>query len=268
MNNPFFEPKEAELIDSFLKNGYVVFPLEKPTGVDEVRTTILDLACKFLRLDKKPDEKKFFDRVQDFVSVEQLNAFRVSIIQGMATNKSLRPVIYSLAKNSLNWIVGNELAMQRACNLSIQLPKDPSSLLPMHCDTWQGNSPFEVVFWLPLVDCYKTKSMYILPRESTEYVVKHFDKYSKFSAEDLFNEFKSKLIWLDVPKGHGLIFSHAMLHGNVINEESDTRWSMNIRFKPLLSPYSSKELGESFLPITLRGATRIGYQMKEPVLGV
>ena len=27
----------------------------------------------------------------------------------------------------------------------------------MHADTFNGESPFEVVAWLPLVDCYKTK---------------------------------------------------------------------------------------------------------------
>ena len=36
-------------------------------------------------------------------------------------------------------------------------------LLPTHADTWSGDSPFEVVVWVPLVNCYKTKSMYILP---------------------------------------------------------------------------------------------------------
>ena len=52
--------------------------------------------------------------------------------------------------------------MQMRISLSIQLPNDDSSLLPVHADTWSGVSPYEVVVWLPMVDCYKTKSMYIL----------------------------------------------------------------------------------------------------------
>ena len=35
-----------------------------------------------------------------------------------------------------------------------------------------GDSPFEVVVWIPLVDCYKTKTMYILPP-------KHYNKVEK-----------------------------------------------------------------------------------------
>ena len=54
------------------------------------------------------------------------------------------------------------MAMQNSINLSIQLPNDKSSLLAIHADTWSGDS-FEVAVWLPLVDVYKTKSMYILP---------------------------------------------------------------------------------------------------------
>ena len=59
-------------------------------------------------------------------------------------------------------VVGNELAMQNNINLSIQIPNDETSLLPIHSDTWSGDSPFESVLWVPMVNCYNTKSMFIL----------------------------------------------------------------------------------------------------------
>ena len=43
------------------------------------------------------------------------------------------------------------------------MPKDQSSVLPMHADSFNGESPYEVVAWLPLVDCYFNKSMFLLP---------------------------------------------------------------------------------------------------------
>ena len=69
--------------------------------------------------------------------------------------------------------------MQKNLNLSIQLPKDTNSLLPLHADTWSGNSPFEVVIWIPLVDCIKTKSMFILPNSSYKkiFIDKNLKKY-------------------------------------------------------------------------------------------
>ena len=57
------------------------------------------------------------------------------------------------------------VGLQKKVNLSIQLPKDDSSLLPVHSDVWQGDSPYELVLWIPLVNCAKTKSMYILPKQ-------------------------------------------------------------------------------------------------------
>jgi sporadic carbohydrate cluster 2OG-Fe(II) oxygenase len=154
--------------------------------------------------------------------------------------------------------------MQRALNLSIQLPGDDSSLLPLHSDVWSGNAPYEVVFWLPLVDCYKTKSMYVLPRHKSDKVLADFTRYSSLSAEAFFRELEPELEWMEVPFGKALLFTHSVIHGNRVNEEATTRWSMNVRFKSLLSPYGSKEIGESFVPITVRPATRVGYAYREP----
>ncbi len=52
--------------------------------------------------------------------------------------------------------------------------------------------------------------------------------------------------------------------GNRVNEESGTRWTMNCRFKSVMSPYADKRFGEFFEPISLRPATRIGMQYKLP----
>ena len=54
------------------------------------------------------------------------------------------------------------------------------------------------------------------------------------------------------------------MHGNRMNRESETRWSMNCRFKSLLSPYAGKRLGEFFEPITIRAATRLGMAYEFP----
>ena len=97
------------------------------------------------------------------------------MINNVTAKKEFRIAYYNVAKEILNTIVGNELAMQNAINLSLQLPNDKSSLLAMHADTWSGDSPFEVVIWLPLVNVYKTKSMYILPAKDYKFFEKTFE---------------------------------------------------------------------------------------------
>ena len=154
--------------------------------------------------------------------------------------------------------------MQNRINLSIQLPKDKSSLLPLHSDIWSGDSPFELVIWIPLVDCYKTKSMYILPPNYYKKVEKNFSKYSGKSSEDFFNKIKNKVEWIKIKYGEILIFNQALPHGNVVNDENETRWSMNCRFKSIFSPYGDKKIGEFFEPITLRAASEIGINYNLP----
>ena len=94
--------------------------------------------------------------------------------------------------------MGNEIAMQLRVSLSIQLPKDSSSLLPVHADTWSGVSPFETVIWLPLVNCYKTKSMYILPPDENTQLNKNFMSMAGEHSEDLFKSIEKKVLYLDI----------------------------------------------------------------------
>ena len=67
-----------------------------------------------------------------------------------------------------------------------------------------------------------------------------------------------------MPYGHVVIFDQALPHGNRVNEEPETRWTMNCRFKGVFSPYGEKKLGEFFEPITLRAASRTGMAYRFP----
>ena len=161
-------------------------------------------------------------------------------------------------------IVGNELAMQNKVNLSIQMPNDNSSLLDMHSDVYGGESPFQVVQWLPLVNVSKSQSMFILPKEKTRKVAAEFKTLS--NMQELFESVKNDLVWLDIPYGNVLIFDSSCLHGNIINSEKNSRWSLNSRFKGLFTPYTSaeKKLGSFYLPITTKAASKIGLNYEQP----
>ena len=265
MSNPYLDPEELETIRAFEQKGYHIFPLADDRLIGRIREQLFTAAMEHLgpeSLSGMIDD--FFSDLSQSVAPEALNDLRMHLFHSLATYNDLLPKIYRSARKYLDWIVGNELAIQRKANLSIQMVNDASSLLPVHSDVWSGNSPYEVVLWLPLVHCYKTKSMYILPREQSQQVYANFKPYAQMSAERLFGEIEPNLVWLDVPPGHGVIFSHSLLHGNRVNREGETRWSMNLRFKSLLSPYGTKELGESFLPLVIRPATRFGMNYRAP----
>ena len=85
------------------------------------------------------------------------------------------------------------------------------------------------------------------------------------NAEDIFKAIESDVKFIDITFGNILLFSQTILHGNRVNYEDETRWSMNCRFKSLLSPYADKKLGEFFEPIIVKPATRLGmmYELSD-----
>ena len=259
-----FGGDESDTINQFLKAGYIIFPVENFDSLSKIRCSLYNNAMEILGLDSPPSEVDFFDNAQKHISSERINEIRLCLIDCLNKDPSNAALFYSLAKKHLGWIVGNEMAIQRSYNLGIQLPQDNSSILPLHSDVWSGNSPYEVVLWTSFVDCHKTKSMYLLPFEENQKIITNFKKYSSMNAEQLFLEIENKVVWLEVPYGHAVIFWHGLLHGNRINEEEKTRWTVNLRFKGLLTPYNAKELGEYFMPLTIRPITRIGYQFQKP----
>ena len=259
----FLEPGDKELEDEFLTNGFVIRPVEDINALEVIRKGVAQAAGTCLGVG--PVElDEFLNGVHEKVSSNDLNDFRLSVLEEINASAAMRPSYYSIARNLLSSLVGNELVMQLRLNLSIQLPRDDSSLLPIHADVWSGDSPYEVVVWLPLVDCYGSKSMFLLPPAATQLLHDRFSDYSHKSSEDLYRDFKSELRWIEIKYGDVLIFNQNLPHGNRINRESETRWSLNCRFKSVFSPYGDKKLGEFFAPITLRPASRIGMQYKYP----
>ena len=56
------------------------------------------------------------------------------------------------------------------------MPKDESSKLELHADSLSGESKFQIVLWVPLVNVYKTKSMYIFNKEFSKQTLKKIKK--------------------------------------------------------------------------------------------
>lgn len=235
--NSFFSDDEREITEQFLKHGYIVAPAEAPDWLS------------YLKMIVKPHEP---------LERESLNTLKVSTMRTLNEDSNARPAYYKLAKNLLHTLVGNELSMQRKFNLNVQVPNDEKNLLPIHADTWTGDSPYQVVLWVPLVDCYRTKALWILPPS-------HMDKFRwEGNAEEMFKRIEPYIEYVPVKYGEVLVFNSTLPHGNRVNREDSTRWSLNCRFKSVFTPYGRKELGEHFEPITLRAASRIGLEYQAP----
>jgi sporadic carbohydrate cluster 2OG-Fe(II) oxygenase len=262
----FFSPEETKLSREFQENGYVIRDVDNRAALDELRSTIVRLTCSHLNCDAPTDHEEFLNDLHKVVKPEKLNDLRLFVFRSMNELSWLRPTYFSLGRSLLASLVGNELAMQNRVNLSIQMSKDNSSLLDLHSDVYSGETPFQVVQWLPLVSVSGTKSMFILPHAKTKDAEQNLNSLGDGGMSALYEQVKNDLISLTVPYGKVLIFNSNCLHGNVVNETETTRWSMNCRFTGLFTPYVSYEkgLGSFYVPITMRAASRIGISYSQP----
>ena len=254
----FLTREEIVISEEFEKKGYIIRNVIDKKSLKKIKSFFITEIRKNIYIKKKIDDDLLLNNFHKFIKKENLNTIRLKLISAMQRNKNFRKLYYMISKDFLNTLIGNELSMQQRVNLSIQMPNDRSSLLPVHSDVWSGDSPFEIVVWIPLVDCYKTKTMYILPPKKNNKIVLKKQKNSK----KIFNHIKKDLVWPKVKYGEVLIFNQMLAHGNVVNEENETRWSMNCRFKGIFTPYGDKKLGEFFEPITLRKASQIALNFK------
>jgi len=180
---------EKETGEEFVQNGYIIRPVSDPDAFMKIE----DIFFKHIGLGDAVDQaerENWFNQVHKTIDVNKLNEFRLKIIHGINSEPKFRELYFSLAKPYLESLVGNELAMQLKINLSIQLPGDESSLLPVHADTWSGDSPFEAVVWVPLVDCYNTKQCTFCPQK----------KRTCFTR--IFHEWLAKAAKLSLRKSH------------------------------------------------------------------
>jgi sporadic carbohydrate cluster 2OG-Fe(II) oxygenase len=248
----------------FLEKGYIIKGVEDKRSLNHIRDFLLEILDSNLGEPDKLSKKNDLNSLHENIEADRLNTLRLSLIDQLNQEAWLRPEFFRLTKNAIFRLIGNELAMQRYINLSIQMPGDSLSTLPMHADVWSGDSPYEVVAWLPLVNCYKTKSMFILPPKKTQVLHEDFELFKKSTPDKILRTLWDDLEWIKIDYGQILLFNQNLPHGNTVNDESETRWSLNCRFKSILSPYRDKKLGEFFDPITPRAATLLGMRYKFP----
>jgi sporadic carbohydrate cluster 2OG-Fe(II) oxygenase len=259
--------EEDALAAAFLSQGYVIADVEDARTIDTIRERTVAFACAHLGIDPPSRPDAFLNRVHERLGVEKLNAFRLDIYNKLNALPWMRSTYFSLARRTLESLVGNELAMQNRVNLSIQFPNDTSSLLGIHSDAFSGETPFQLVQWTPLVDVAGTKSMFILPPAANKKFFPDLKAIMESGGSDaVYRHVESHLVWIEIPYGKVLLFCPNVLHGNIVNSTSETRWSFNCRFTGLFTPYMTEEknLGNFYLPITPRVVSRIGMAYRPP----
>ena len=219
-------------LNYFEKNGFMKINLDKKYLKDysNLKKTI-----------KKSFAKNFknnsFEKFHLNVSFDEINEIRMRIIEKINKDKKIKEKIYLSAKKIINQMVGPDIIVQKNINLAIQMPEDESRAL-FHKDT-PLSSKHEVVVWLPLVDCKQSMCMTMIPKKYHN----EADSLLKKTNEKIYEDFSKKYgVTIPLKFGQALIFNTNNFHYIPINKTQKTRWSLNLRFKNLFTPYGERNL--------------------------
>jgi len=257
----------TDIQNNFEKNGYVIVPGNK-VQLNKIRKIIFQKIKKNKKIKNKSDDEynitKIFNNFHKLINLKELNSLRFNIYKQINIGDEFSKTYYQIAKDYLDDLVGNELSMQKKINLSIQMPKDKDSLLDLHSDIYAGESPFQVVVWIPLVDAYDSKSMFFTKPSHNKKMNEKLLNTNNYTTKEMYNKNKKNFKFLNIKYGDILIFSPLILHGNTINKTKETRFSLNCRFKSLLTPYdvtvkSHRNIPNFYKPLNIKPMTKIGF---------
>lgn len=252
---------EKLLSNSFENTGYVV--TKGITIYLEAMKKEIELAfanyCKSKDIPYAP-----LISANSVIKSEESNALRLHIMSELSRTNIFAKNYYLASRKIIHYLCGNELAMQKRPGISINFPFNQQDVLPIHADTWNGVSPFELNILIPFVDCQDSMCLYILEREAYEKRLNISKGLLNLTSDELYEELKSDLTWIPIKYGEILAFDQSLPHGYSLNNEKKTHWSFNCRFKGLHTPYWDKKLGEYYMPITVKCSTKIGMGYKHP----
>ena len=231
--------------------------------MDNIKDKVFEI-CEFVS--KKLSHN--FNYIHKKIAISKLNDFRIKVFEELNKN-NLHSLLYKMCEDEINFLCSRDLAVQKRINISFHLPNDKSSIIDLHSDTLSGQSPFELVQWIPLCDVDGSNSMYFFNSKKSELINKNLKKYERKGFSKILDDYLKKDDYLELKYGQVLLFSPTNWHGNSINKTSKSRVSINLRYKPLFSPKhefisSEKGLGTFYKLLNLSEVSKIGMKYKLP----
>lgn len=227
---------------------------KKLSELHRIKKSITDI---YLKDNKNINFKNIEDMHLNKNLTKDLNEFRLKMITKMNKITNIQSRLFNIFNEELFSIFGKDIVGQKNINLVIQKPYDKNRA-PLHRDS-PPNSPFEVVVWIPLVDCKKTMSMYLFNHKKINKTLKFISKENLNEGDtERFAKDNGELI--DVKFGEYIIFWSKIFHYIPINQENKTRWSLNNRYKNTFSPYGSKGYLDYFEPISYSNVSNLALK--------
>lgn len=228
---------DKKIIDGLNKTGHVLFSVPEWSTLRE--------GLKRSMLSPYEGRIKTLEQLHEVLSITEVNSYRLKQIAEINSSDSKIESLIEPFWPSISQIIGGDCLRQKRINLVVHLPGDDTSVIPIHSDVKTGNSPFELGLWLPLTSCNRENTMWILP----------WQEWLK-SNRKFPHEVDERFVPIISDGSDALFFKHFLPHGNEKNCSTQTRVSLNIRFKGLFSPENKKNLLDYYMPWKLSEFTR------------
>lgn len=248
--------------ETFAEQGYEIFSACDPVPLAALRESLFEKIRELVPY-RGESAASFFDNFHEYgLGGAELNKVRLAAVNFCTEKKAAKQIFDSLSRPLLD-LCGPDIASQRVCNVVIHQPGDKDQA-PIHRDA-PSNSHFEVIAWTPLVDTYGTKSMFLLNKRHSA------EALARLKAGEGFEDFRryteKHSTFVEVPFGAVCLFQAGLSHGVPVNEESETRWSLNVRYKNLFSPYGDKGLGNFFEVLQLSPLSKVAFDFSRQEFG-
>jgi len=247
----------------FFSKGYAIVEATDRDCLDGLRLGIFKYLAEAFGLDVDQDPEECLNDFHSYLSglsATEVNSIRMDAIRKISGEIDFSEMIFRAFEGQLSGLLGPDVLAQKTCNIVIQPPGDPNPS-ELHRDA-PLNSPYEIVVWVPFVDCYETKTMYLLDTDATDAALGFLGENPE--DWDGFEAFcKQRAIRPRVPYGSALIFFTGLFHGSDINQEAETRVSVNIRYKNLFAPSGLKNQLQFFKLLRSSPLARLGAALEE-----
>jgi len=244
---------------SLSSHGYQLIKTNKLKYLDAFKNDLSKFLIERFSLSEK-EPNLILNNIHKFAKInsdKMANDLVLEVINNFSKSYDFAEIAYNLFGEQIEKLLGPDLHAQRNNNIVFQYPNS-SRFSELHTDS-PPNSPYEIVFWIPLVDCFDTKSFFVLPVEESKnlinkYKSNHFENWSDFKKESL-----SKARHVKVNYSEALLFWTGIMHGSLNNQTDESRWCLNVRFKNLFAPCGQNDPLTYYKVFRTSSVTRLAF---------
>jgi len=251
----FLSDDDAELGNEYLQEGFVVIESESSSSSAEIQKIIQRALVEFLGRDID------LENCHMELSEQHLSKAVAHLSSVVAAMPSLNDLLFSCATNAIMALCGNQIQMQKSVQLSVSIAGSPQMNVASHADSWTGDSPFELVQWVPLTRTDSENTLRILSPSRSIQLLEKVGSLQRADMTELVGDEECNLKPILIKPGQILLFNGNCLHGTGTSVEGLSRWALNIRYSPiLLTPLAEPDrgLGSYLHPVSMRAVLEAG----------